>query len=39
MLNFAMVNVDSFCKNNLIAVLFNLFDGENARIVVSKSER
>ena len=39
MVNFAMVKVDNFCKNKIIAVYFKLFDGKNARIVVYKSER
>ena len=38
MVNFAMVKVDNFCKNRLIAVYLKLFDGTYARIVVSKSE-
>ena len=39
MVNFAMVKVDNFCKNKLIAVYFTLSDGKDAIIVVSKSER
>ena len=39
MLKIAMVKVDSFCKNKLIALYFKLFVGKDARIVVSKSER
>ena len=39
MVSFAMVKVDNFCKNKLIAVQFKLFDRKNARIVVSKSDR
>ena len=39
MVNFAMVKVDNFCKNKLIAMQFKLFDGRYARSVVSKSER
>ena len=39
MVNFAMVKVDIFSKNKLIAVYNKVFDGKYARIVVSKSER
>ena len=39
MVNFAMIKVDNFCKNKLIAVEFKLFDGKHAEIVLSKSER
>ena len=37
--NFAMVKVENFCRNKLIAVSFKLFGGKDARIVVSKMER
>ena len=36
---FAMVEVKKFCKKQLIAVRFKLFDGKDAGIVVSKSKR
>ena len=39
MVNFVMVTVDSFGNSKLIALKFKLFDGRDARIVVSKSER
>ena len=31
--------VDNFCKNELITVLFKLFDGKDASLVLFKSER
>ena len=34
MVNFALVKVDNFCKNKLIAVKFQLFHGKYAKIVV-----
>ena len=39
MVNFATVKFDNICKNKVIAMLFKLFDGKDARTVVSKSER
>ena len=39
MVNLAMVKVDNFYKNKLIAAYFNIFDGKYARNVVSKAER
>ena len=36
--NFAMVKVDNFCKNKLIPVSFKVFNGKDAKNVVSKSE-
>ena len=35
----AMVKVDIFCKWELFTVSFELFDGKNARLVVSKLGR
>ena len=39
MFDFAVTQVDNFCKNELITVMFKLFVGKQAGIVVSKSER
>ena len=39
MLNFAMVKLDNFCKNLVITMKIKLFDGLDAWIVASKSER
>ena len=39
MFNFAVTQVDNFCKNELITVLFKLFDGKDARIVLLKPKR
>ena len=33
MFDFAVTQVDNFCKNELIAVLFKLFDGNNTSLV------
>ena len=39
MVNFAMVKVDSFGKDKLIAVYIKVFDGKDTRIVVFKQKR
>ena len=39
MFDFAVTQVDNFCKNELITVMFKLFDGENASLVLFKPER
>ena len=33
MFDFAVTQVDNFCKNELITVMFKLFDGKNASLV------
>ena len=33
MFDFAVTQVDNFCKNELITVLFKLFDGKDASLV------
>ena len=38
MFDFAVTQVDNFCENELITVMFKLFDGENARFVLFKPE-
>ena len=35
----AVTQVDNFCENELITVMFRLFDGENASLVLFKPER
>ena len=37
--DFAATQIDNFCENELITVMFNLFDGKDARLVLSKPER
>ena len=37
--DFAVTQVDKFCNNELITVMFKLFDAENASFVVFKPER
>ena len=37
--DFAVYQVDKFCKNELITVMFKLFDGEKASLVLFKPER
>ena len=37
--DFAVIQVDNFCKNELITVFFKLFDGEDANFVLFKPER
>ena len=39
MIDFAVTQVDNFCKNELITVLFKLFDGKDTSIVLFKPER
>ena len=35
---FAVTQVDNFCKNELITVMFKLFDGKDASLVLFKPE-
>ena len=37
--DFAVTQVDNFCENEMITVMFKLFDGENASFVLFKPER
>ena len=37
--DFAVTQVDNFCKNELITVKFKLFDGKDASLVFFKPER
>ena len=37
--DFAVTQVDNFCKNELITVLFNFFDGKDASLVLFIPER
>ena len=37
--DFAVTQVDNFCKNELITVMFKLFDEENASLALFKPER
>ena len=39
MVDFAVTQVDNFCENELITVLFKLFDGNDASIVLLKPKR
>ena len=39
MFDFAIIQVDNFCKNELITVMFKLFDGEHASLVLFELER
>ena len=39
MFDFAETQVDKFCKNELITVMFKLFDGKNASFVIFKPKR
>ena len=39
MFDFAKTQVDNFCKKELITVMFKLFDGENASLVLFKPEQ
>ena len=39
MFDFAVTQVDNFCKNELITVMFKLFDGKDASVVLFKPER
>ena len=37
--DFAVTQVDNFCKNELITVLFEFFDGKDASLVLFKPKR
>ena len=37
--DFAVTQVDNFCKNELITVMFKLADGKDASLVLFKPER
>ena len=37
--DFAVTQVDNFCKNELITIMFKLFDGKDASLVLFKLER
>ena len=39
MFDFAVTQVDNFCKNELITVLSKLFDGKDASLVLLKPKR
>ena len=39
MIDFAVTQVDNFCKNELITVVFKLFDGKDASLVLFKPKR
>ena len=39
MFDFAVTQVDNFCKNELITVLFQLFDGKGTSLVFFKPKR
>ena len=39
MFDFAVTHVNNFCKNELITVYFELFDGNGASLVLVKPER
>ena len=39
MIDFAVTQVDNFCKNELITVMFKLFDGKDTNIVLFKPKR
>ena len=39
MFEFAVTQVDNFCKNELINVMLKLFDGKNTSLVLFKPER
>ena len=39
MMDFAVTPVDNFCKNELITVMFKLFDGKDASLVLFKPKR
>ena len=39
MFDFAVTQVDNFCKNELTTVLFKLFDGKDASLVLLKPKR
>ena len=39
MFDFAVTQVDNFCKNELITVLFKLFDGKDTSLVFFEPKR
>ena len=39
MFDFAVTQVDNFCENELITVMFKLFDGKDASVVLFKPEQ
>ena len=39
MIDFAVTQVDNFCKNELITVMFKLFDGKDTSLVLFKPKR
>ena len=39
MIDFAVTQVDSFCMNELITVMFKLFDGKDTSLVLFKPKR
>ena len=39
MFDFAVTQVENFCKLELITVMFKLFDGKDASVVLFKPER
>ena len=39
MFDFAVTQVDNFCKNELITVMFKLFDEKDASLVLFKPKR
>ena len=39
MIDFAVTQVDNFCNNEFITVMFKLFDGKDASLVLFKPER
>ena len=39
MFDFAVTQVDNFCKNELITVMFELFDGKDTSLVLFKPKR
>ena len=39
MFDFTVTQADNFCKNELITVMFKLFDGEDASLFLFKPER
>ena len=39
MFDFAVTQVDNFCNNELITVMFKLFDGKDASLVLLKPKR
>ena len=39
MIDFAVTQVDNFCENELIPVMFKLFDGKDASVILFKPKR